>query len=315
MDPSAEVRKLEDRAVLRPADWVAAIYNGILAVVWAWVLTDVWYAPLIFAAHTAAAGMPWLILRSQGHLSPVGRWLREVYPLLWILAWWTELDFLRHLLHTTTFDEPIAALDRAVFGGHLDAVWMPSMSAVWFSEIMHLVYWGYYAVVFIPLVYVAAVGPAERLRDMTFRVTLIYVACFLTYIALPVDGPHFLREHYQGPLTDGFFYNLVWAFQGAGDSQGCSFPSSHVAAAMTMAYVGVLWFPRGVAILLVVAASGVAISIVYTQNHYAIDSIAGIVWALVFQLAVAPAILRWWRSRRGEAEGECAISEPSLQPE
>lgn len=313
VDSHADDGRIGRDAQVRPADWVAAAYNTVLALVWATLLARAWYAPAIFAAHAAAAAMPWLIARSGGRLSrPVG-WLREVYPLLWLIAWWTELDFLRFLLHQTAYDGLVAGLDRAVFGVNLDAIWMPSMPAVWFSELMHLLYWGYYPAVLLPLLYVAIFGPPDRLRDVTLRVTLIYVACFLVYIAFPVDGPHFLRPRYEGPLTDGFFYRLVWAFQSAGDSQGASFPSSHVAASVTMAYLGIRWFSRGAAALLVLAAAGVTISIVYTQNHYAVDSLAGVIWAFAVQLVVAPALLRWWG--RMPADERASVSRPSLQPD
>ncbi len=68
-----------------------------------------------------------------------------------------------------------------------------------------------------------------------------------------------------------------------------------------MAYLALRWFRRPVAALLAAAAVGVTLSCVYTQNHYAVDALAGIVWALALQLVVAPALLRWW--------------EPSVRPD
>ncbi len=37
---------------------------------------------------------------------------------------------------------------------------------------------------------------------------------------------------------------------------------------------------------------------VYTQNHYAIDSIAGLAWGLGLQLAVAPVLLALFTRQR-----------------
>jgi membrane-associated phospholipid phosphatase len=141
-------------------------------------------------------------------------------------------------------------------------------------------------------------GSPEMKRDMTFRVVLVYLSCFFVYIAFPVDGPHWLTEHFQGAFQQGFFYRIEAALQSQGDALGCSFPSSHVAASVTMAYLGFRWFSKPVAVLLTVGALGVVLSTVYTQNHYTIDSLAGVLWAFWIQLMVAPALLRWWRCDR-----------------
>ena len=277
-------------------DWLTAGYNAILAVVWATLLARAPFAGWLFAAHAAAAAMPWLLARGDSSLTRPVRVLREAYPLLWLLPLWTELDFLRGLLHTTANDAPIAGLESAIFGFDVSAVWMPSMPEVWFSEVMHLLYFAYYPAIILPLLFVAFSGRVPALRDMGFGLMLTYLTCYLIYIVFPVDGPHFLLQNYQGPLTDGFFYGLVRGLQGAGDSMGCAFPSSHVAGTTTMAFLAWRWFRPPIAWLLTAAAIGVAFASVYTQNHYAVDSIAGVVWALGLQVFVAPVLLRGLRS-------------------
>ncbi len=277
-----------------PAERLTAAYNVVLAVVWAALVNRAPYAAPICAAHAAGAVVPWLYRRASDPLSPVAASLRQVYPLIWLIAFWTELDFIRHLLHATPNDPPIAALDVALFGVNIDRVWMPSMPATWFSELMHLLYFAYYPAVLLPLVYMAVAGSAAMKQDIVFRVMLVYLASFAVYMACPVDGPHFIGARYEGALQQGVFYRIVSMLQGAGDSQGCSFPSSHVAASVTMAYLALRWFRRPVAALLAAAAVGVTVSSVYTQNHYAVDVLAGIIWALALQLVVAPALLRWW---------------------
>ncbi len=288
---------------VRLVDRITSAYNILLAVVWATLIPGWAYAYILFCVHAAAAAMPILLARAPTRISPLSRALSDIYPLLWILAFWTELDLVRRLLHDAAYDRVIGALDLAVFGAHLDEVWMPAMPAVWLSELMHLAYFGYYLSVILPLLYTLLKGDREMKHDITFRVVLVYLACFVVYIAFPVDGPHFLGAHYQGPLQEGLFYRLDWALQGQGHALGCSFPSSHVAASTTMAYLGIRWFSRPAAGLLLVAALGVAVSTVYTQNHFAIDSLAGILWALWLNLLVAPALLRWWRCERVAAGG------------
>jgi membrane-associated phospholipid phosphatase len=297
------------RAVL-PGDVLVAAYNLLLGAIWWANWRQAPHAPWIAAAHLTAAALPWLLARA-----PRRRWdavaaVREIYPLLMLLAFWTELDLLRGVLGPHGFDEHIRSLDVAVFGVHLHAVWLPRMDALWISESMFFMYYAYYALIFLPPLILVLRGNRPALRDATLRLMAVYLTCFLVYVAFPVYGPHFLEPHHQGPHTAGLFFNLVAAAQAAGDSHGCAFPSSHVAGAVTIAFLGWRWFPRGVAALLTLEALGVVVSTVYTQNHYGIDSLAGIVWALAIQLGVVPALVYFLGAARA---GRLAAS-PDLSP-
>ena len=113
-------------------------------------------------------------------------------------------------------------------------------------------------------------------------------------------------ERFAGPHTEGFFYQLVMSGTHAADSMGTAFPSSHVVGAVAVAALATRLFSRTWAVLFVLGALGVVLSTVYTQGHFAIDSLAGIVFALVVTLLIAPPLermLRAWRrpSRAGEA--------------
>ena len=288
---------------VRSVDRLTSYYNILLAFVWL-ILVPQWSTAIwLFLAHAMAATIPMQLKRAQGRLSRFGRVLRDIYPLIFILPFWTELDMIRRLLHDANFDRVVGALDLALFGVHLDTVFLPNMDAIWFSEIMYFAYFAYYLTVIVPLLYMAFKGSPEMKSDITFRVVLIYVSCFFVYIAFPVDGVHWLTEHYQGDFQRGFFYQLEQALQSEGAALGCSFPSSHVAASTTMAYLGFRWFSKPTAWLLTLGAIGVVLSTVYTQNHYAIDSVAGVIWAFWIQLMVAPALLRWWRCEQRRAKG------------
>ncbi len=288
---------------VRFVDRLTSYYNILLAFVWL-ILIPQWSTAIwLFLAHALAATIPMVLKRARGQLSRFGRVLRDLYPLIFILPFWTELDLVRRLLHDANFDRVVGALDLALFGIHLDTVFLPNLHALWFSEIMYFAYFAYYLTVILPVLYMAFRGGSEMKADITFRVVLIYLSCFFVYIAFPVDGPHWLTEHFQGDHQRGLFYQLEQALQSEGDALGCSFPSSHVAASTTMAYLGFRWFSKPTAWLLTLGAIGVMASTVYTQNHYAIDSVAGVIWAFWIQLMVAPALLRWWRCEQRRAEG------------
>jgi len=277
---------------LLPVDWVVATYNLIFGVIWLTQVNKVWFALLLAGAHFTGLLLPWLLARAPAALAEPMRTLREIYPLLFLAVFWPELDMLRPVLALQSGDGPVAALDLFVFRVPIHAVWMPNMAALWFSELMYLSYELYYALVFLPPIVLLLQRRHAPLRDAAFRLVLVYLLCFITYAVFPVDGPHFLQEPFHGPHTSGFFYGVNQVLQASGDSLGCSFPSSHVAGAVSAAYIGWRYFPRWIAILMSLESLGIALSTTYTQSHYAIDSLAGLVLALVVQLWLVPIVYK-----------------------
>ncbi|NNG17195.1 MAG: phosphatase PAP2 family protein [Gemmatimonadales bacterium] len=91
-------------------------------------------------------------------------------------------------------------------------------------------------------------------------------------------------------MTEGFWYQLVKQAHDSGDSLGTAFPSSHVAGSVTIAYLAWRWLPRGWAWLIALETVGVCFATVYTQNHYAIDALGGLVWATVLQVVAVPLV-------------------------
>lgn len=268
-------------------------YNIALALLWGAFATRVPHAPWLALAHAVAVPLPWLFARAMPTASRPLRFLRELNPLLFLGVFWLELDLIRPVLGLTGIDGPIAALDRLITGGvHLHQVWLPAMHGRLFSEAMYFMYWAYYFAVYVPPIALALFARYEPVRDMVFRLVLVYLGCYVAFILFPVDGPHFLEVPFQGPHQDGFFYGLVEGAQGFGDSRGCSFPSSHVAAAVMGAMLAWRWLPRWIAVVLWVEAIGVLLSTFYTQHHYAIDAWAGFLWAVGAWYLAGP-VKRW----------------------
>ena len=283
---------------LHPVDYVVAGYNLVLAAIWSHLIGRVDYAPLVFVAHVAALFLPRLLERMPSRPSPLVANLRLVYPMLWVLVFWTELSYLLVQLPVTAKDGAISSLDRAIFGVHLHDTWIASMPQVWLSETMHFSYFIYYALIAIPPLVLMLQGRTVALRDAILRLTIAYLGCYLVYIFYPVLGPHHLGTPYDGSLTEGLFYRLTRSAQTMSDPRGAAFPSSHVVGSVTIAIIGWRWFSRPVAILLSLEALGVVTSTVYTQNHYAVDSLAGVLWAFALQGMFVPAFVAWVRPIR-----------------
>jgi len=280
-----------------PIDRLMAGYNLVLAGIWSLYLGRASFAPWILLAHLAGATLPILWRRAPDPLSLPLRAIRDLYPLIWLGALWSELALLHLVRVAPPADAAIAALDLAVFGSHLNETWLPGTTSLLLSETLHFSYWAYYLLIGIPPLVLALTRRTEALRDLVFRVMLVYLTCYLVFIIAPVYGPRETAMRYTGPLAEGFFYQLVHHTVNFGESPGCSFPSSHAAAAVAIALMGWRYFSRPVGILLFIEAVGVALGTFFTQNHYAIDALAGFIWGVVFTVIVAPPVMRWLGDR------------------
>lgn len=298
-----------------PVDRLLAAFNLAMAAIWLMGSTRWDYAPILVGVHLAAAGLPWLIRTATLPAAPLVRLLRKVYPMIWLAAFWSEVDLLRRALHETPNDAVVLAAEEALLGGHLHLVWMPRMHELWISEIFYFSYFAYYLALVVPVLWLVIHASHDELMDALFRVMATFTACFLFYAFWPVDGPHFTGSIFDGPNGRGVFARLVdfVAIQ-HGQAMGAAFPSSHVAGAFTMAWVAWLYLPRWGFRILAVEAVGVFLSTVYTQQHYAIDALAGVVTALLVQTLMVPVVLRILRDRPQPIPGVPPLPVPELVP-
>jgi membrane-associated phospholipid phosphatase len=280
-----------------PADRVFIAYNLVLAAVWSGTGLAGWTAPVLTWLHLAAAAGTVALRRSEGRAP---RWtlaLRSGYPLPAIALAWSELGLLHRLVPRPPHDAVAAAWDRALFGGHPHELWGTAHPEGWLGTAMFAAYLSYYLLVFVPPLVLAARGNGPGYRDAAFRLLVTYLGCDLLYLAFPVYGPRFAGAE---PLANGgALAGLAEGLRALGDSPGTAFPSSHVAGAVTAAIVAHRWFPRPLPVLWIAGALAVAVSTVYTRNHFAVDALAGGVWALLLQFLVVPRIRGGSDDRKG----------------
>jgi membrane-associated phospholipid phosphatase len=276
-----------------PFDRLLAVFNLLMAGAWLALVPRNTVAPWICAAHLAAASLP-LLLES---CSPGMRFVRYAYPIAWLSAFWAEVDVLRHVLHPYAHDTFIRALDAAIFGQSLHDTFIGTFPSLWVSEPLHFAYFAYYVAIGLPIVILALQKRFAAIDEAYLRLLLTYTICFSLYALFPVDGPQLAAPFFDGEPATGIWYRIVHAVCGVGASLGAAFPSSHAAGAVSIAYCGWLFFRRPVAVLMSVHAGLVVLATFYTQYHYAIDSLVGLVLALVLQRWVAPALLGRGRRR------------------
>jgi membrane-associated phospholipid phosphatase len=270
----------------RTADSITAGYNAILVLVWSRHLHAGTVAWTVALAHAAGTTLPWLLRRVPASGSRGMRILATVYPIVLVAAFWPELDLLRAFA-PRNYDALVAGWDRALFGAHWHITWPTAVTARWMTETIHFSYFLYYGVIIVPLLALVLQHRDRELREATTQLAVVFFSCYLVFIFFPVDGP----QHYQaaGPVIapEGLFPTLVGMVRESGGSLGASFPSSHVAIAVTAAIVGWRYFPTWVGVVLSLEAVGVSVATFFTQNHYAVDAVAGVAWAALAAVAVA----------------------------
>lgn len=301
---------MEESPRLLAVDRWVALVNLLILSTWLPLAPHHPLARWMSAMHLAALALPWLLDRANRPFSRPVAILRDIYPLLWVAAFWSEFGLRHDLMAVPVNDAVVAGWDLALFGAHLNWTWVAAMPWVPLSETFQAAYFSYYLMLAaLPLALLAARDAAGR-HEVVLRVALTYLGCFLIYSYFPVVGP---RENWpvaQGDLTTGFFYQVNLAIRVAGDSLGTAFPSSHTAGAVTFAWVAWRTAPAAVAWVVTVLAGLIAAATVYTQNHFAIDTLAGIVVAVALQSLVAPALLGA-RPRRTTGLVPTTLTEPA----
>jgi len=162
-------------------------------------------------------------------------------------------------------------------------------------------------VIYVPLLPVTALlchrrdGPAGA-RDFLFNLALTNVACFAGFILFPVAGPLFYDPgQYSVPLTGGFFTWCARVLHATSHYPGGSLPSPHCAAT-TIMIVMLYRHNRKMFYVALPTLISVYAATVYGRYHYAWDSLAGIVTALIV-LKVSPEMAKSFvpEARRGKS--------------
>jgi membrane-associated phospholipid phosphatase len=268
-------------AIDTPADRAARLSNAVIAVYLAatcWPLAE--YArnsgdvapPLIHLVALAAA------LSVTVVTPPALRRLRDLLPLLLGPFLYVELRWLIPGMGRPHHDALVLAWERSLFGGTPSSGWAPAMPWLALSELLHLAYASYYAIVLVPPIVLYVRGKRSAFAATMLALTIVYGACFTTYLFFPVDGPRYLVGPANAPV--GPVRAFVLHLLEAGSSRGTAFPSSHVAAAV-VASLCALAFQRRLGIVVTVLTGGLALGTVYGGFHYGVDALVGALLGVV----------------------------------
>jgi hypothetical protein len=256
---------------LRPVDWLLLGYLALVSVVAALragTRPGCWW---LLLAHGLFVVLLYLITRPG--LGPVGRTIREIYPLLLLPGLYSELDILNSGA-IPVYDRIVQQWELALFGSQLSREWWTAMPSPSLSALFHSAYLSYYLIVSAPALYFAATGNLPAVRRFVLVVIATFVICYLCFIFFPVAGPYYEFPRPAFWFTDNLPARLTYEALATGSSYGAAFPSSHVAAALAATLAAGSAHRLG--LLLLVPTLLLTLGVVYCQMHYAVDALAGL---------------------------------------
>ena len=204
-------------------------------------------------------------------------WLSSWAALILIPLFYTEIALLNQSFGAGYHDSLVLSWEGFLFGSPATEL-AGKYPYPLLSESLHLAYFSYYPIVYIPPLILFFSRRREAFQ--TTVVTLLATAsvCFVFFVYFPVQGPR-----YFGPpesIPGGPIRALTLSILENGSSRGAAFPSSHMAMTVCQAMVQLRYQPP-IGILVTLISVGVGVGAVYGGFHYAIDMLAGAVVGLV----------------------------------
>ena len=234
-------------------------------------------------------GIPFLVRFSNR--SPVLSFFREWYPILGVAAMYGELQFLNRILTDRYFDPVVMRWEEALFGQQLAVTLRQMVPSKLVGEAVHFGYFCYYLMLpslFIPL------WLMKRHREFRISMAVVgtaYISCYLWYIFWPVTGPYWQLPQ-PIPDTEGWFFpQLTNSIVAGGSSRGSAFPSSHIAASISVLGMARLYNKPAYRILFLPVML-LTVGTVYGGFHYAVDALAGLALGLLFDWLGPRVIMR-----------------------
>jgi membrane-associated phospholipid phosphatase len=314
-------RRMKD---YRLVDWATQGYLAVVALLTLFFHNETvsHWAAMVILHLTAIVGIHLLI---RAHAArPGGKvrgFFRAFYPMLLYTAFYRETEYLNRMFADGYLDLWFLRLEEQLFGGQPSVHFMEWLPARWFAELMYAAYFSYYLMII-------GVGIALYLRDRRqfahylTVVSLLFYACYLTYVFLPVCGPRLFFEDFDGiaisaemrqvglnhpmpaSVAGGLFPSVILLIYRHLEAAGAAFPSSHVAVAICTAWFSFLYLRR-IRYWHALTTALLCVSTVYCRYHYVVDVLAGILTAFL----IVP-IANWLYRRTDPADSPIPTTAP-----
>lgn len=269
---------------------------------------------LLVGLHVALAVALHAFLQSSARRpgGPVRRWLRDYYPILLYTAFFRETGEINRMVMPDFVDPWFIRWEQRWFDGQPSLAWMARFPHTLVAEAFYTAYFSYYLMIAGTGFWLWWRQPAA-FRHFITVVSVVFYACYLAYVFLPVIGPRVFTlgalppdvaaeigirlpvplppDTQAGPVAAvmRFLYHYFEAF-------GAAFPSSHVVIAWTTLRFTWSYVPA-IRWLHLAAVVALCLATIYCRYHYVVDVLAGTLVAAV----LVPAADRWYRKSEGRA--------------
>ncbi len=266
MSVAAHDREPDDRPI-RYAQRVTLLYL-LLTIPLLWRDGGGLAQAALSVAHAGAAGILWLAGRTRSRAVAIGDWL----PLALVPLLYAELPYLMGT-DVVYRDGAVQEWEAALFGSQPASTLAASLPFRALSELLHLGYLSYYAIIYVPPLVLYLAGRRAAFGRAVLASMSTYAVCFLTFAIFPVEGPRYVWPA-PAAIPDGPVRALALAILERGSSRGTAFPSSHVAIAVAQTVV-TFRHDRGLGLIVGIASLLLMVGAVYGGFHYAVDIVVG----------------------------------------
>ena len=308
-DGAQEPRATRDSALAPdrgwyPADLVMLAYlavTGLLVVCspfpwkdkWHFVVLQSVYLFAVVMLHYTRRNAPWPL-----------HFFRHAYALMSLPFLYKAVPHISRLISPVYFDDWVVHQEWRIFGCQPSQILHSAIPWMVFSEFLHLTYLSYMLLVPVVALVLYFSRRFAALMEFTTTVLATFLFCYAIFAVFPVRGPFYyfgpIDPHLKGVIFPEIVHRML---QSA--SIGTAFPSSHVAAAVSIWLVA-RRHVRKLAPALFVIALGIFIGTVYGGFHYAVDAIAGLIVGVVFGL-LGPRLHAWICSLIGLAQSAAEV--------
>ncbi len=219
--------------------------------------------------------------------------LRELYPIFFLPAFYEEMRFTDHMFFKGCLDAHVVRLEGLILGFHPNLAVSRLYNPI-LTELMTIFYFSYYFMVLIPPFVLYKLGRKQDLSLFLSAVMLSYCVSFTLSTIFPVESPRFFLSGYI-KLPEGYVITKLHdMFMAFGSFKGNGMPSSHVAATfssvLAMKDISKKWFWIMFPTFILMC-----FSTVYGCYHYALDVLGGLFVGLLAYVTV----IRVFRTRLG----------------
>ncbi len=262
---------------LNATDRITLLYNFIV-VLFIFIFIQKIESPVYHLAFNLSIIFIILLLSHNRRKSSLIQIMSLWYPLVMYAFFHYQSGMLNTVIIPHFLDDFFLNLDIRIFGKFPGFYLRGENGYLVIDEFFHFAYANYYIV--IPMTAFLLYPKDKKLFErFVYEISLLFYVCFLIYIFLPVEGPLKMRHDYF--QDGGPFKAIVDYFYDKGDNPGGAFPSSHVAITFLVAW----WGNRHLGKLKIyywLVLFFLSLATVYGMFHYAVDTIAGWLLAVLF---------------------------------